>query len=222
MSNALFQTAFPLPPLPASSARTYAKWPVWKDSVRIVPKCVPIPRLRLTKMWHQLCRRLTRLGGRAYGVLGGTLRAVYYTLAFDFLNHRTGRCNPCYESIAAKTGIARSTVARALAVLRRLGFINWVRTCEPDDRNGGFILVQTANEYALLPPSHWRGPSEHCEPTPPPAPAPGTSGEHPTGQRTNDVVINRDRQAPGAGGDRGGRVTIDPYLTLEELARTLP
>jgi hypothetical protein len=72
---------------------------------------------------------------------------------------------------------AASTVAVALARLKSLRIIHWVRRCEHHWRDGRFELRQLTNAYILLPPSQWLG----LDPAPAEAPAPqaGTWGDHP-------------------------------------------
>ncbi len=90
--------------------------------------------------------------------------------------HRTGRLDPSYAAIACKAGVCVRTVATALARLRELGILNWVRRCAESWRDGHFVLEQQTNGYAVLPDSQWRGYRPPAEP-PAPAPAPGTWGE---------------------------------------------
>jgi hypothetical protein len=52
---------------------------------------------------------------------------VLHALVFDFLNFATGRLDPSYVAIARKTNVCERTVATALARLRELGILNWVR-----------------------------------------------------------------------------------------------
>jgi hypothetical protein len=66
------------------------------------------------------------------------------------------------------------TVATALARLRELGILNWVRRCAESWQDGRFVLEQETNAYAVLPESQWRG---YRPPAEPPGPAPSTWGE---------------------------------------------
>jgi hypothetical protein len=91
------------------------------------------------------------------------------------LIHRTGRLDPSYAAIARKAGVCVRTVATALARLRELGILNWVRRCAESWRDGHFVLEQQSNAYAVLPDSQWRG--GYRPPQGLPAPAPGTWGE---------------------------------------------
>ena len=94
---------------------------------------------------------------------------VLHALIFDFLNHRTGRLDPSYAAIARKANVCERTVATALARLRELGILHWVRRCAESWRDGRFVLEQETNAYAVLPESQWRG---YRPPQEPPAPAP--------------------------------------------------
>ena len=99
---------------------------------------------------------------------------MLHALIFDFLNHRTGRLDPSYAAIACKAGVCVRTVATALARLRELGILNWVRRCAGSWRDGRFVLEQETNAYAVLPEGQWRG---YRPPLEAPRPAPGTWGE---------------------------------------------
>ena len=128
------------------------------------------------RLWHRArdFDRGTHQPGRHGGAVGHTALQVLHALIFDFLNHRTGRLDPCYEAIAHKAGVCVRAVATALARLRELGILNWVRRCAESWRDGRFVLEQQTNAYAVLPDSQWRG---YRPPAEPPAPAPGTWGE---------------------------------------------
>ena len=120
--------------------------------------------------------RRSKAFGRHGGGIGLTAMAVLHCFHFDFLNYTTGRLDPSYEGIARMTGLARSTVAAAIARLKRLGIINWVRRCAKTYEGGVFTLRQETNAYAVLPPSHWSG---YVEPDATPPPWPETWGAVP-------------------------------------------
>ena len=120
--------------------------------------------------------RGTHQPGHHGGALGHTALQVLHALIFDFLNHRTGRLDPSYAAIAAKAGVCVRTVASALARLKALGILNWVRRCAESWRDGRFVLEQETNAYAVLPESQWRG---YRPPPEPPGPASGTWGDPP-------------------------------------------
>lgn len=65
---------------------------------------------------------------------------------------RDGRLNPTIEHIAAAARQSVSTVKRALATLRRCGFVSWVnRIVRVND--SGWKVAQTSNAYVLTIPS---------------------------------------------------------------------
>jgi Helix-turn-helix domain len=172
--------AYALPSFPGfAGPRTYAAWPVWKDSAREEVRFAPLPKKEAARRWHKARRfdRQTHTRGKHGGAIGRSGLAVFYVLLFDFLDHATGRLEPSYDAIATKAGVCRRTVSEALKRLRELGLLHWQRRChEGKDEAGNFRLIQQTNAYAVLPPSHWRG---YHEPPPAPPPDPGTWGDHP-------------------------------------------
>ena len=157
-------------------ARTYAPWPVWAGSVAKPVRFAPMAKKAAVRLWHRArdFDRGTHQPGRHGGTVGPTALAVLHALIFDFLNHRTGRLDPSYAAIAAKAGVCVRTVATALARLRELGILNWVRRCAESWRDGRFVLEQETNAYAVLPESQWRG---YRPPQEPPGRLPGTWGD---------------------------------------------
>lgn len=142
-----------------TAPKTYAAYPVWTNSTRKPVRFEPMPKkavqaaYRKLKAWNR-----ARTSGRYGGAIGAAALRVFECLIFDFLNHRTGRLDPSYEAIARKTGYSRSTVAVALARLKALGVIHWLRRCtRGTDALGAFRLEQDTNAYAILPPTQWRG-----------------------------------------------------------------
>jgi len=175
--------AYALPPLPFPALagpgfKTYAAWPVWRDSARDEVRFAPLPKKEAARRWHKARRfdRQTHEPGKHGGAVGRTGLAVLYVLLFDFLDYATGRLEPSYEAIAAKAGVCRRAAINAVCRLRALGLLHRQRRCREDtDEAGRFRLVQETNAYAVLPPSHWRG---YHEPPPAPPPEPGTWGDH--------------------------------------------
>lgn len=164
-----------------SPFKTYARHPVWKDSYQSA-RFFPISKkeayalYRKLKAWsarqdietRTVTKTVTRDGKTVTvtqqrptkygGGIGSTCLRVFECLVFDFLNFRTGRLDPSYERIAARTGLGRSTVAEALRQLRKLGIISWARRCYKDtDENGAFRLKQDTNAYGVCPASQWLG-----------------------------------------------------------------
>jgi Helix-turn-helix domain len=149
-----------------------APWPVWRGSVAGPVRFAALSRKQAAQLWHKARRwdSETHQPGRHGGIIGRTALAVLYTITFDFLNHRTGRCDPSLDAIARKAGMARRTVVNALRRLRDLGLLVWQRRCEETrDAEGRFRLRQRTNTYALLPLSNWQG--YHDDEPPPPDPA---------------------------------------------------
>jgi len=172
--------AYALPALPGfTGPKTYAAWPVWRDSTTRTVKFEPMPKKEAAKRWYAARRfdRQTHQSGKHGGVIGRAGLAVLYALLFDCLDFATGCLEPSYDEIAAKAGVCRRTVATALQNLRALGLLHWQRRSrEGTDELGRFRLIQEKNAYAVLPPSQWKG---FYEPPPAPPPEPGTWGDHP-------------------------------------------
>lgn len=158
--------------------KTFAAWPVWRGSARAEVRFQPLPRRQAVQLYHKARRfdRSTKIAGRHGGALGHAALQVLHVLVFDFLDYRTGRLDPAYETIARKANLARSTVGAALKRLRGLGIVNWIRRCAGKMTAGHYTLEQETNAYAVLPPGQWKG--FHDDP-PAPAPLPGTWGDHP-------------------------------------------
>jgi hypothetical protein len=175
------QAAFALPALPDIPGyevpKTFAAWPVWSDSTTKEIKYQPIPKKIAVRLWHRArdFDRRTHGAGSHGGALGHMGLKVLHTLIFDFLNFRSGQLDPSHASIARKAGVCERTVRNALNRLRDHGVINWVRRCVEKWIDGRFALEQDTNAYAVLPVSQWRG---YKEPPAPPAPMPGTWGDH--------------------------------------------
>jgi Helix-turn-helix domain len=66
-----------------------------------------------------------RQPGQHKGPITRAFLEVLQALLWGFHNARTGVCFPSYESIAARAGCARSTVAEALRVLEWAGVLTW-------------------------------------------------------------------------------------------------
>lgn len=202
--------AYALPPLPGfAGLRTYAAWPVWRDSTTRPVKFQRLPKKEAAIRWHKARRfdRQTHEPGKHGGAIGRTGLQVFYVLLFDFLDHGTGRLEPSYDAIAAKAGVCRRAVANALRRLRDLGLLHWERRSRPaTDEVGRFRLVQETNAYASLPPSQWRG---YFEPPPVPSPHPDTWGATPPlPDQLGQAVA--DRQAGDSAAAVLGRLADDP------------
>jgi hypothetical protein len=176
--NAL--SSFCLPALPGfQGPKTHATWPVWSGSTTKDIRFQPMPKKAATKLWHRArdFDRQTRRDGKHGGAVGHAALQVLHAMLFDFLNYSSGRLDPSYAAIARKANVCQRTVANAVKRLRELGMLNWLRRCAESRREDGrFVLEQETNAYAVLPCAQWRG---YRPPAEPPAPQPGTWGDHP-------------------------------------------
>src|SRR5208282_471386 len=165
-----FAERISIAPLPGfTGPKTYAAWPVWKDSARADVKFQPLPKKRAVRLYHEARRfeRQTRTPGHQDGALGRNGLALLHALIFDCLNYASGRLDPSYETLARFANISVRSVARGLQKLKAAGVLNWIRRCVENVRDGRFSLEQETNAYAVLPASQWSG--YH---PPPPAPPP--------------------------------------------------
>jgi hypothetical protein len=218
--------AYTLPSLPGfAGPRTYAAWPVWRDSTTAEVKFQPLPKKQAAKRWFAAkrfdCR--THLPGKHGGAIGRTALEVLRVLLFEFLDYTTGQLDPSYDEIARKAGVCRRTVAEALQRLKALGLLYWQRRSRPEgDGNGGFRLVQRSNAYASLPPSQWRG---YFETPPAPSPESGTWGDHPPLPDQITQAAEELRAQPGAHRTMFAVLEADPgdqlAGALARLGRTL-
>ena len=140
--------------------------------------------------WRALERRLVRLEGAVTGLAPSyvvrlpseamgdddAVRAAIAEIALHRLDRAGGAAaGPDHATEwVARAEVCVRAVATALARLRELGILNWVRRCVESWRDGRFVLEQQTNAYAVLPDSQWRG---YRPPQEPPVPAPGTWGE---------------------------------------------
>ena len=80
-----------------------------------------------------------------------TLRVFEELLRGHWVEFKTGRIDPALSQLQKATGLARSTVQRALETLRTSGFLSWVRRSEvrDDADGGGRRRKQVTNGYFL-------------------------------------------------------------------------
>src|SRR5258708_40020430 len=105
------------PALPGfAGLKTYAAWPVWRDSTTDEVKFHPLPKKEAAKRWHKAWRfdRQTHTRGKHGGALGRPALLVLHVLLFDFLDYATAPPGPSYDLIPNKTGVGRPAVAAAL------------------------------------------------------------------------------------------------------------
>ncbi len=170
--------ALTFPGFGGSGRKTYAAWPVWKDSTTKDVRYKPLPKKKAVRLYHEARRfeRQTRRPGKQDGALGRNGLAVLHAMLFDCLNYASGRLDPSYEGLARLACISYRSAARGLQKLRAAGVLNWVRRCTPTLQDGRFVLEQETNAYAVLPATQWRG---YAMPAPVAGPMPGTWGDHP-------------------------------------------
>jgi hypothetical protein len=168
----------PFPGFTGEGPKTRAAWPVWSDSTTKEIRFQRMPKKVATRIYHRArdFDRKTNKPDCHGGAVGHAALKVLESLLFDFLNYASGRLDPSYAAIARKANLCQRTVGTALARLKELGILNWVRRCAETWQDGRFVLEQETNAYAVLPPSQWRG---YKEPPEPPPPMPGTWGDHP-------------------------------------------
>src|SRR5919199_3249330 len=75
----------------------------------------------------EIVERNTKDKGKQAGVIGQSGLRVLRCLLFDFANVATGCCMPSYETIRSKTGLATSTIGKALRRLEAAGFVTITR-----------------------------------------------------------------------------------------------
>ena len=110
----------------AGSQQTYAPWPVWRDSTKVV-NFMPLPKKKAAKIWHKArsFERRTRQPGKQDGALGRDGLLVLHALAI--------------ATIARKANMSVSSVKRGLANLKAAGVLHWVRrAAETRDEQGRF------------------------------------------------------------------------------------
>jgi hypothetical protein len=96
------------------------------------------------------------------GTLGRAALDVLGALLWVFHNARSGCCFPSYETIAAKAGCARSTVAEAIKALEFAGVLTWqnrITRIRERCRNlfghegWRWRVIPTSNAYVLIDPA---------------------------------------------------------------------
>jgi hypothetical protein len=209
--------AYCSPALPGfAGPQTYAAWPVWSGSTTQEIRFQPMPKKAATRLWHRArdFDRRTRRKDHHGGAVGHAALQVLHTLIFDFLNFRSGRLDPSHAAIARAANVCERTVRNALRRLKELGILNWVQRCAKTWLNGGFVLEQETNAYAVLPATQWHGyrPPPECPP-----PAPGTWGDHPPLPSTLAQAVAERK----AGGNMRTVIQILDSDPTDELAGTL-
>ncbi len=106
---ASYSNAAPLPGFADSHwEKTYAAWPIWKDSTTKEARFNPLPKKQAARIWHKARRfdRQTRQHGKHGGAIGRTALNVLYALLFEFLDYRTGRLTRLMKASPVRLGYA--------------------------------------------------------------------------------------------------------------------
>jgi hypothetical protein len=120
----LRQLAYALPSIPSLPGfdslipKTYAPWPVWRDSTTEEVKFMPLPKKQAVKRYHK-----ARRFNRQTGFLGRIALDVLEVLTFDFLNYTSGQLDPSIAAIARAARMSISSAKRGLATLKRFRLI---------------------------------------------------------------------------------------------------
>lgn len=157
-----------LPGLPPA-AKTYARYPVWRNSTSqpIEPHAL-VSKREAGRLYARAMRweRRTRAPGRQDGILSRNGLAVLRALLFDLLDYRTGRLDPARQTIADRACISLSSVQRGLARLKITKVLEWVQRCwEGYNEEGQYERRQRSNWYTIRLTRQWNG---FIEPEPPP------------------------------------------------------
>jgi hypothetical protein len=124
----------------------------WYDSVRQPVEFTPMSRKQAAKIWNR-ARRLdqrTSRKGRHGGIFGRAALQVLSVLIFDFLDYASGRLDPSQAAIARKARMCERTVRTALAKLKMLGVLTWLKRCTREQGPWGVKHRQLSNAYALI------------------------------------------------------------------------
>lgn len=110
-------------------------------------------RIRLAARKYELA---TKVPGARAGALGGVALEILDYLT-RLVNARTGRLDPSLDHLMRTLKRSRDAIVRALAALRRHGFLDWLRRYVPTGNEGrGPQVQQTSNAYRLLLPERAR------------------------------------------------------------------
>jgi hypothetical protein len=124
-----------------------------------------------------------RQPGQHKGPITRAFLEVLQALLWGFHNSRTGVCFPSYETIAARAGCARSTVAEAVKALEWAGVLTWQHRitrirerCRDLFGHDGWRwrVIRTSNAYVF------------CDPKPRLAGVFASKSENPTGTQDQE------------------------------------
>lgn len=114
---------------------------IWRPSSRKDMRRIYIAARRYELEYKEAGRRNGPLGGIALEVMD------YLT---NLIDTRTGRLEPSIDYLMRKLRRSRDAIVRAMAALRRHGFIDWMRRYVPTGHEGrGPQVRQTSNAYKI-------------------------------------------------------------------------
>lgn len=192
-------------------------YPVHKGSTRDEVKFAPLSKRQAARLYHDARRfeRRTRISkGKHNGRIGRVGLAVLHAMLFDCINYVSGELFPTYETLAQLAAVSRRSVARALVRLQSAGVLKWLRRCR---RNDDGTFDQESNAYAVQPAERWNG--YHKPEPPPPAPLPGTWGDHPKTADPLSIAAAALRDGDRAAAARALDYETDPNSLAAALGR---
>lgn len=120
----------------------------------------------------------TKEKGRRTGALGVVALEILDLLA-NLVDFRTGQLDPSLDTLMDRLKRSRDAIVRALANLRRHGFLDWLRRYVPTGDREGVQVQQTSNAYRLMMPKRGRDAlGRYGKPSPLPADFEHAQAEH--------------------------------------------
>ncbi|MFT3967867.1 MAG: helix-turn-helix domain-containing protein [Sphingobium sp.] len=136
-----------------SYQRSYCEATLWRKT-----NWQEVQRILLAAKHYE---RIERRPGRRNGPLGPVAIEVLEYLV-NLVDYKTGRLEPSIDTMMRRLKRSRDAIVRALANLRRHGFLAWIRRYEPTGNKGhGPQVRQVSNAYRLLLPERARRHLEH-------------------------------------------------------------
>ena len=153
-------------------------------------------RARLIYFAEALDRR-THQPGQHGGCLKHAGLRVLRVLLFTFAGVTSGRCDPSYAALARAAGVARSTVAVALARLEEAGLVRRIARWRAVGVNGGLVVLQLSNAYLFPMADAAQRPPEtgsRTQSTTHPFEQPKSAKTGPTGERVGALLGTLERR----------------------------
>lgn len=143
-------------------------------------------KVRVMTRARALMRRTEK--GKHYGVITAKALAVLEALLWGFHNSRSGVCIPGYETIAARAGCARSTVAEAIRALEEAGLLSWVHRVVRIREAGPDLFGRAMNRWRVIRTSNSYFFRDPCPVRPSPSFGIFSKSEFPSGTSTQDSI----------------------------------